>query len=535
MNLTVNIYKSVDAFLYLPVYIAKELGIFDAILKKHHLGHVNVELPDSDIGGTDISAIQKMLIENHTKNDEGFAISIADPMAFLTKQIEGDSEEYDTNCCVVIGSLISKLPFWAVNHKLKTYSRWEDLSAEYNQVIHYEKNLITGYALGEKIVRKNSSRCKSITTNFGSEIQLCEVENKKNRKNNSRSVAITADIVSLVKSVNRENNPLRINYSFSKIDYLSTGIITTKKIAEDTRYTQILIDIIEGIQKAILLVYSSEKIAKQIAGEVATKINTGIIKEKIKGKIFPDDPASLIRLLKEEICIKEEKPNSEDSKISLGLKNKILKELTFPEEKWEKNLHDFIFPKDIDYILKLMKVEEFYPADLNIKKEVWDKTLEDLSNSVELRDGVKMEESYSNFVNNSFVLSSERSIAKQVGIDLSTFQTELTDIINPIQKERDELKSKIASINSSLLKISLFLTNCFRKSSKKVIRFLFTISIIALVILVSIYLYNSYNKGELLEVSSTILWNIVSSIILLFFSLLSKQRSNKNGDKNLQS
>lgn len=489
MSLTVNIYKSVDAFLYLPVYIAKELGIFDTILKEHHLEYVNVELPDSDLAGTDISAIQKMLIENHSNRDESISLTIADPMAILTKQIEGDLNEYDADCCVVIGSLISKLPFWAVNHKLKEFKKWEDLSREYNQIIHYEPNLITGFSLGSRIVKTNLGKCKPLPTSFGTEIQLCEVENA-NKKNRNRSVAITADIVSLVKSVNRKNDPLRINYCFSKLNYLSTGIITTKAIAEDSRFTQILIDIIEGIQKSILLVYSSEKIAKQIASEVANKINRGKIIGKINQNIFPDDIASILKLLSEEILVKEDHLTSVDLEISNEIIKKGLDKMNIPKGIWANFLSECIFPKDIDYILKLMREEAFYPADLNISKDIWDHTLLDLSDSIDLRQGVVIEETHTNFVNNSFILSSERSIAKQVGIDPTTFQEEINSIVKPIMIERDDLKNRFDNLSSSAYRFALAFSLVIKFLNKNIFTKIF--GILILLILSGISLYFGY-------------------------------------------
>jgi hypothetical protein len=410
-----------------------------------------------------------MLDKNHSNDQNSIAICIADPMAFLTSRM--NTKRYDISECVVIGTLISKLPFWAVNHKCKMFKNYHELNKEYRDIIHYKEDLTTGYALGKRIIG-NNGKCNGIPVDFQEEITECE--NRNLTDNNC--VAITADVVSLVKGIHREHNPIQINYKFSTFNYLSTGIITTKTITSDPKYHQILCDIIEGIQKAILVVYSSEKISREISNNIATIINQ---KENQK----------------EKLKRKEE-----------------------------------IFPKDVKYILDLIQEERFYPADLNISKDTWDNTLIELSKSINIQKDIPIEKTSETFVDNTFILTSEKSLALQLGIDLDTFKDDVDKKLSPIIEEKNKLASDFQKINKTLFKLGVFLTNIGRHYYRIFLNILFCIFILGFCISAIYYLYTSFNNSKIEEINSTLITSILGSMILGLFKLISLKRK-KNAIK----
>lgn len=107
-----RIYRATEAFLYLPTYIAQDLQIFDTLLKNNEFGIKSVEFITSN---GDVDAIKDMLEAN--KEEGVIAIAIGDPIAFLSNTSSID--ENDWKNIKVIGAIINRLTYWAVDHKKK--------------------------------------------------------------------------------------------------------------------------------------------------------------------------------------------------------------------------------------------------------------------------------------------------------------------------------------------------------------------------------------------------------------------------------
>ena len=346
--MVLKIFRAADAFLYLPTYVAEEYGIFETLLRP--LGVSSVEFTTSD---GDVKAIELMLAENNNANDS-IAIAIADPIAFLSKQITMQVEEVR-----VIGAIINKLPFWAVNHTDRVFDTINDFSKEFSKVIYYNESFITGHYLGVKV--KTSSKIGGYGVPFGEEIQAII---KEDALSPQKSLAITADIVSLVKGITLSQNPLKINYKFSKEgSFFTTGVITSKKCCDGN--SEKLNKIIEAIQKSISFIYSSDK----MAGDICSNIS--------------------------------KKPQFND--ISLNA-------------------------LEISKIIELINEEKFYPADLNITKDGWNKAVKALAKTEHWDskdENESLKKSFDMYVDNRFILNSERSIADQFGIGLDSFEKEI--------------------------------------------------------------------------------------------------------------
>jgi hypothetical protein len=390
MSTEIYIYTAADAFLYLPVYIAKELKIFKSLLKDES---ISITFPDLKAEG-DTHAIQEMLnmnekaIYNERKNI--IPICISDPTAFLSKKI---SNRYDYTQCIVIGALINKVPFWAVDRHHIHYDSFDKLCESFTDVIHYDKELLTGYHLGQRFMEKNKYCVPHLASKVGSEFQVLD-ETYKNfisrNEENKSVVALSADIVSVVKGLMEkdidESAQFSINYYFSKEkdSLISTGILTTKNVIRKKENHRLLCKIIEGIQKSISIIESSEEIATEICLKVANDKKIAAIDKEVARKII-------------------------------------------------ERIND----------------ENFYPADLNISKNEWNNTIIALG-TVEKWPQNQLNErltsSYDDYVTNEFLKGSLMEISKQFGITKEVFRNEIDDEINiaivPLKSELEEIRKK---------------------------------------------------------------------------------------------
>lgn len=441
------IYRATDAFLYLPTYVAEELGIFDTLLKSLNISKVEFQTSKGDV---------EAVIDMHKANSETDTISIAigDPTAFLSLRVR-EENCFKKDDIRVIGAIINKLSFWAVNHTNTIFHSIEEFKNEFTKVIHYKDDLTTGYYLGNKV--KNMCQIlNSDAVDFGTEIDVLEIEEEDCKK-----IAITADIVSVAKGISRDNNPLSINYRFSKPgeDHLTTGILTTVKCCE--QYPEILNKIIEGIQKAILIIYSSNKVAEEICEAIAQRpeFNTALIDTKA-----------------------------------------ILK------------------------IIDLINEDKFYPGDLNISEEGWRESLTALAKTHQWDDKTEKEilnTSFFKYVNNSFVISAEKSLAIQLGIDLKTFEKELM----PLKEEIQQLKQKEKYFSPLLYKIHII---CIR-----ILKFFTKIKWVVLSFVTVSAVCFWYIKSNLINDMSQKDWFIIviGALLTIFLFIYDKhKKKNHNND-----
>jgi len=411
-----KIFRAADAFLYLPTYIAEEFDIFETLLKPY--GIDKFQFITSSRG--DFEAIKLMLEENMNTHDS-MAIAITDPTAFLSTRIP-HHDSHHINDVRVIGAIINKLPFWAVNHVDRVFDSLYDFNSEFTRIIHYKEELITGYYLGNKV--KNYSRIGvSDKVDFGEEIPLLL---KYDGNIDNKAVAITADIINLVKGMSNPISPLKINYRFSQEgDFITTGVLTSKNCCKKNEKQ--LNKIVEAIQKSISMLYSSEKIA-------------------------------------ENICtIVSEKPKFNKSELRI---------------------------KDIAKIIELINEERFYPADLNIEKESWDKAVKALAKTemwdMELEIDT-VNNSYNKYVSNEYILNSEKSIAKQFGINLATFKEEIYDNVEkPLLKKINLLETDNQNLNNVIDSFSKCKSNFWVKLNliRKKFFNLYTLYVLSAIIII---------------------------------------------------
>ncbi|MDR2581318.1 MAG: hypothetical protein LBC85_10045 [Fibromonadaceae bacterium] len=367
--LNIDVYTSTNSLLYLPVYIAKDLEILETVLKpalEHYdelkNREINVNFHSPKIGEEgDENAIIKMLEANKKcPNDVTIAITIGSPVAFLNSNKINKEDKDDIK---VIGAVINKATFWAISKtpilgtEVKNISLVE-LGKNFNKVIYPNENFITGHYLGGKFKEEAKVKEACDKASFGEE--LTEL-----RKNN-KSIAITADIPKIATGEANESEYICYRFSEAEGDFLTTGIITSKKCCE--KYPQVIEKIIESIQNSIEILYSSKK--KAI--ESCVLLSNTLCKEQF---VMPQDGDLSIEF-------------DESSLVMKKIVNKMYK-------------------------------ERFYPSiDLSVSEGSWNNAVEALKKIQDFSsNNADKEVTYAKYVDNSFVL---RSLTKRSGIDLST-------------------------------------------------------------------------------------------------------------------
>ncbi len=351
----IKFYRTTDAFLYLPIYLVDELGILEELLPDCQIEFPKIQKE------SDIVAIKNMLLSNCSEKNS-ISIAIADPTAFLSKKWQTEVEEKNRDLkddCKVIGTLIHKLPFWAVNHKSEIFYDENCLRKNYDSIIYYENNFVTGNYLGNDIYKSYNFKHHQKITEFGKEIDAVI---NANNDNEIKTFTISADIVSIAKNLQEIDSTkcLSINYDFSssplRKEFLTTGILTSGRVIKEHRNK--LSKIIEAIQKSILILYSSKKVAKYVAN---------IINKKSDYKLNE---------------------------------------------------------KQINFIVDKILQEKFYPYDLNISKESWEKIINARAKVEQWEKFEKdkiLKESFSLKIDNSVVQKAELDISIQLGITIDNF------------------------------------------------------------------------------------------------------------------
>lgn len=274
---TINVYLAANAVMYLPFYLAQEKGVFSTLLPD-----VRVNLFPCN---GDKDALEKMQVDNLSTDQTICAIAVADPC--VTDQQEDVQ---------IIASLIDRLSFWAVStsdYDISLASR--KINNKYDTLVYYDNNLITGNKVGVHFFNKEQIRSQVLISNLGEEFNYL----------NAKTLIITPDLLNI--AIRKVQSNLMINYHFAKgdkylpNDYITTAIITDKCSLENDKVYPVLICIIEAIQKAKSIIYSSKTIAieilenmscmtsLQLENDEKNRIAQTIIEIIHEDRIYPND------------------------------------------------------------------------------------------------------------------------------------------------------------------------------------------------------------------------------------------------------
>src|SRR5688572_27331897 len=157
----VNIFRAADAFLYLPTYLAEHTGIFSTI-------HPGLEVEFSTPGGrgaSDFNALAAMLQADAAATP--LPIALCDPLAMfdLPQKLEALFPQLR-----LVGALITRPPFWAVDGLLQEIEDERELGKRFNKIIYYNETLVTGNFIGRRLSREAGIKERA-PVYFGEELQ----------------------------------------------------------------------------------------------------------------------------------------------------------------------------------------------------------------------------------------------------------------------------------------------------------------------------------------------------------------------------
>ena len=272
--------------MYLPLFIAKEKGIINETLKEYNSSNIDVviQTPDKETG--DRQAIDAM---NDCEDSEILALAIADPTALQQNHKES----------IVIGALISKLSFWAISK--------DKSKKEINELVYYDPRFMTGNMIGNKLQNDlGILPSKAHAVGIGEEIKYFNKYSKD-------ALIITPDLLRVAEKCTCEKEGvepqahLKISFATNEDpnirvdkDYITTAIFARRSDLSDKSRKVLIGAIIESIQIAKFILYSSEEISKeiflkmdwikQIKNEsIIDKISKFVINRMQEEKFYPYD------------------------------------------------------------------------------------------------------------------------------------------------------------------------------------------------------------------------------------------------------
>ena len=250
----VKFFRTVDAFLYLPTYIAQYRGIYRQIDKQ-----LNVEFHTP---GSDWLALKTMIEES--KNNDTVPIAICDPFVMFNGGLtQLGLKPTDMR---VLGAIITKVPFWAVD-KTNIEIKEEERLQQFDNIIYYNNRLITGYYIGRRTAEIAGIQ-DEWPVNFGEEFRSQQFSNP-----NVKTLAVTCDIIAMAQNHDAPHNPISINHHYAKNphykDFITTALVTTAGVCQ--RHPEYTATVLNGIQSSMGVLLSSEEVALSVCMELAEK------------------------------------------------------------------------------------------------------------------------------------------------------------------------------------------------------------------------------------------------------------------------
>lgn len=227
--ITININHAFDGFLYAPLYLASELGLFP---KCARLAFRNGD-----------SECLDALCGYHVSGEENW-FAICDPFSL---DISSKVPEQRDDICVV-GCLIDKLPVWVYNpdpsiQPVKEEDHLKRYNGRIKTLISYKEGT-TGYLIGKRLKQSCFSESNLVTADFGSEFDA-HVDNT--------FVIVTSDLLRIVHNGLNDrkiifNYPSRSPKELSP--FLFTAILTLKRTVVDENLWAVL-TLLAGLKQAI--------------------------------------------------------------------------------------------------------------------------------------------------------------------------------------------------------------------------------------------------------------------------------------------
>lgn len=272
---TININYAYNGFLYAPLILAYELGLFPK--------NMQIKYRNGDIPAIDSLALKTEDAQNW--------FAICDPFA---KDISSVQSSIGRDNIYIVGALINKLPIWVYNSHseivpVATEQNLKEHKHKIEEIRVYEK-YNTGFLIGERM-RKNLDLAKSKVKEFkfGQEFNPTLSDDK---------LILTSDVIRIANDLDTKKIVFNYPRKCPELStYLFTGILTLKSVIDEHLYA--VLTILAGLKIAtdILL---SETIDNEVLDILKTKYATDLNKVSTDDNEQKNILKKAIHLLKEE-------------------------------------------------------------------------------------------------------------------------------------------------------------------------------------------------------------------------------------------
>lgn len=347
----VIVWVAADAFLYLPIYALRDLGVLERVSTA--LGSkIEIEIKRPETGSGDFKAISRMLAaaREDMAQSEIIHVAIGDPFAALKKP----NEFKDLR---LVGAFIKKPPFWILGRESK-------LKDEDIRVVCYGPDLVTGYHFGEQYHEQINSDHKLILSNLGKEIDYLFDPNlgETSTQNPGTHRVVTADIIGVCRATFKDPTVKVLSkLAETNKNFVTTGITTFNyKIASDKKKEpqnqyEILSVFLEALRTSCILIDTAVEPTAQLILKLAASPE---FKEQLDLGLLSGEPLT--------------------RKEAIGIATKIIDErlyestLSFGTVDWENT----IAAHKISDKAKMKKARLFYASSYDIrpatkKIELW--------------------------------------------------------------------------------------------------------------------------------------------------------------------
>lgn len=377
----VTFLRAADAFLYLPLHLAEHFEIFQSLDK--NLTVESITPFESHASGKfkkgDIVAMNELL--RQSEKSEGLPLAICDPMALFEPDLKKSASDF-----VILGALLNKVPFWAVNGvSERAYNSEVDLKDNFDEIVHYNSGLATGYYIGRR-TKELAAISQGHQVEFGGEfaVVMGAIGNKRS------CLAVTADLISVALHTEQDSTqPLAIHLRYANnINYrqfVTTAIITTREAFN--YHKKHVVTVLQAIQSASAVLMSSKKAAYSVC-ETLSRSSDYYNEYHFEQGIVRSSPA--------------------------------------------------LTPSQLKMVVDLMYEDDFFNESLSFREEQWSATLDsriDSSVTEQLKDVYREgKEKYAAIVENQAVINAQRGFVERQSIQVNVIAAqEIADAKNVAQ------------------------------------------------------------------------------------------------------
>jgi hypothetical protein len=260
MPIPVTIVRASNDFIYLPLHVAENHGIFEAVQLYHGPDRPSPrDEPTCDVTSKrslvegDCNAINEMI---DLVQSNKIAFAFCDPLEIVESKIE------DPKNLIVFGAVIKRPPFWIVNSK-EGATKILDLKPSVNHLIFYGESLQTGHTIGKRVF--DLLELKKPMAEFVSKVGE-EINQLINWKATGQigGAALTVDLIGMARAIHRRKCALVL--SIAEQDgfqsFVTTAFVTHRLIW--ARHPDIVQIILRAVKLAILTFRASpDEICRQ--------------------------------------------------------------------------------------------------------------------------------------------------------------------------------------------------------------------------------------------------------------------------------